>query len=51
MRTEKVLPPPKIDYELTFKYSIDGPFVRLEYYEDQFLGLHVKTISKINLEE
>lgn len=49
MRTEKAILP-KIEYTLTFKYAIDGPFVRLEYYEDQFLGLHVKTISKINLE-
>ncbi len=40
---------PLHNYQLTFKYAVDGPFVRLEYYEDQYLGLHVKTISKINL--
>ena len=49
MRTEKAIKPPKIDYQLTFKYVIDNQWVRLEYYEDQFLGIHVKTISKINL--
>lgn len=42
---------PRHNYQLTFKYAIDGPFVRLEYYEDQYLGLHVKTIPKILLDE